>query len=278
MNIQQAAILATLNISQWTARKYDKKASLQVELANNAKDAGRFNKILVAKESLEEISKVATASRSYHYMMTLAWDDNGPRLLPASLFTQYTTAIGEFKRNFRSAVDRFVRDYPALKTDARTRLGSMYEPTDYPPVEDIRERFAIEVSMDPIANPNDFRIQLNKGYIDELQRDLEERLTDRQKGAVMECWNRVRDVVGRIHERLSDDEAVFRDSLINNARELVGILPGLNFTNDSELEDVRLEVEKILVHPDRLRQDKDLRSETAEKAAAILAKLPKLGA
>lgn len=277
MNIQQAAILAALNISQWTARKYDKKASKEVEASHNAKDAGRFNKLLVAKEALEDIAKVATAARSYHYKMTLAWDDNGSRLLPASLFTPYTTRIGEFKRDFRTAVDRFVRDYPVLKDDARTRLGTMYDPMDYPAVDDIRERFSMEVSMDPIANASDFRIQLNKGYIDELQRDLEDRLTNRQKGAVMECWNRLREVVGHMHTKLSDEEAVFRDSLINNARELVSILPGLNFTQDSELESVRQEVENMLVAPERLREDKGLRSETAEKAAAILAKLPKLG-
>jgi hypothetical protein len=274
--IQDAAMLATLNISQWTARKYDKKVSSEVEKAHSAKDAGRFNKMLIAKEALEDIAKIAGAARTFHYKLTLAWDDNGPRLLPASMFMQYGEKLRDFKSQYKNAVDRFVRDYPALKNDAITRLGTMYNPLDYPDVSEIARKFSMEVTIDPIARADDFRVQLNEGYVKEIKREMEQRLNERQKVAVQGCWERVRDVVAHMHERLSDEEAVFRDSLINNARELVDLLPGLNFMNDPELELIRTEVDRMLVDPGRLREDKGLRNETAQKAADILARLPKL--
>lgn len=270
--IQQSAMLAALNISQWTARKYDKKVSVEVEQKHAAKDAGRYNKLLVAKEALEAISKVATAARSYHYKMTLPWGDNGERLLPATLFEEYTNNIGDYRDTFNKRVNEFVRDYPDLKQDAIRRLGSMYDPQDYPPVEDIAGRFGMRVDFSPVPVANDFRVNLNQDYVERIQLDIETRLVNRQNEAMKHCWQRVREVVGHIHERLVDKDKTFRDSLISNAEELLMILPALNITNDPELTRVAQEVKTLLVAPERLRQDEGLRSSTAERAAQILSK------
>jgi hypothetical protein len=270
--LNNSAMLAQLNISQWTARKYDKKASLDVERANNAKDAGRYNKVLVAKESLEAITKTATACRTTHYKMTLPWGDNGERLLPATLFEKYTNAIRDHRTEFDRHVRDFVRDYPQLKVDAINRLGGMYEPTDYPPVDDIVGRFSIAVEFTPVPVANDFRVNLNADYIDTIKRDIEQRMVGRQKEAMKNAWSRMREVVSHIHERLADKDKTFRDSLISNAEELLEILPALNIANDPDLAAAAEEVKELLVHPDRLRQDVTLRSQTADRAADILAR------
>ena len=47
MKLSDKALLVQLSISQWTARKYDKRATEQVNNANNAAmTAGRYNKSL----------------------------------------------------------------------------------------------------------------------------------------------------------------------------------------------------------------------------------------
>lgn len=270
--LQNSAMLASLNISQWTARKYDKKVSVQVEQQHQAKDAGRYNKMLVGKEALEAIQKVATAARAYHYKMTLPWGDNGERLLPATLFQAYAGAISDYRNTFEARVREFVRDYPQLKVDAIKRLGSMYEAQDYPPVEEIASRFSIQVDFSPVPVANDFRVNLNEDYVERIKSDIEHRLVSRQQEAMRHCWQRVREVVSHIHERLADKDKTFRDSLIGNAEELLDLLPALNITGDAELARVADEVKTLLVAPDRLRQDEVLRSETAQKAAEILGK------
>lgn len=270
--LHHSAMLAALNISQWTARKYDKKVSGEVERSHNAKDAGRFNKILVAKESLESITKIATAARTYHYKLTLPWGDNGERLLPATLFEEYTKSLQGYRVEFEARVRDFVRDYPQLKQDALQRLGSMYDAMDYPPVTDIVGRFDMRVDFSPVPVANDFRVNLNEQYVDSIKSEIEARMVDRQREAMKHCWQRVREVVSHIHERLADKDKTFRDSLIVNARELLDILPALNITNDLELARAAEEVRTLLVAPERLRQDETLRSDVAERAAAILAK------
>ena len=67
------AMLVELTIRQWTARKHDKSASNTVKNAHQvAGDGGKYNKLLIAKEALERINRVANELRRTHYRFT-AW-------------------------------------------------------------------------------------------------------------------------------------------------------------------------------------------------------------
>lgn len=272
--LQNSAMLATLTISQWTNRKHDKSVSKEVEQQHQAKDAGRYNKMLIDKAALDPISKIASAARMYHYKVTLPWGDNGDRLLPATLFMPYTDTMRQYKNEFAARVATFVRDYPLLVNDARTRLGTMYDAMDYPLASDIADKFAIETEFTPIPTAADFRVNLNQEYVDSIKTDITQKMAARQADAVKHCWQRIREVVEHLEERLSDKDKTFRDSLISNAVELIDILPALNITGDTELERTAAEVKAILVAPERLRADEGLRADTAARAAAILASLP----
>lgn len=272
-SLQDRAMLVTLNISKWTNRKHDKSVSTEVERAHAAKDAGRYSKQLIDKSALEPIGKIASAARDYHYKVTLPWGDNGDRLLPSSLFLDHADQMRLFKDEFNSRVRDFVRAYPALVQSARQRLGTMYEPSDYPMSHEIADKFGIETRVTPVASASDFRVNLNQEYVDHIKEGIERDANERQVQAVKHCYGRVRDVVSKIQERLADKDAVFRDSLIENARELVKVLPHLNVTGDPELIVIQNEVETMLVSPDTLRNDPDRRSATAAKAADILSRM-----
>jgi hypothetical protein len=89
-----------------------------------------------------------------------------------------------------------------------------------------------------------------------------------------DVWQRLFDKVQHIAAKCSDPSAIFRDTMIENAREICEVLPRLNFMDDPQLEALRLEVEsQLLVHPDRLRTDPVLRSDTAAKAREIMDKM-----
>ena len=76
-------------------------------------------------------------------------------------------------------------------------------------------------------------------------------------------------------EKLADPKAIFRDTMIENTRELCALLPRLNFADDPNLEAMRQEVEQSLAgnHPDALRNDPDLRRDKAAEAKAIMDKM-----
>jgi hypothetical protein len=72
-------------------------------------------------------------------------------------------------------------------------------------------------------------------------------------------------------EKLADPKAIFRDSMLENTREICALLPRLNFTDDPNLEAMRQQVEaSLLKHPEALRNDPDLRHDTAVEAKKIM--------
>lgn len=272
MTIYECSMLANLTIHQWTARRHDRNATQQVDKANGANDAGRYNKLLVDKAALEPITKAANALRLKHYEMTLPWGDNGDRLLPSSLFMDYTQATRELEQVFTTAVGNFVRDYPVLIQDARKRLGALYEPGDYPPVSQIQSRFGVHIGFAPVAQANDFRVDVGEEHVQRIREAITKQSEQRLNDAMKECWQRVREVLERYAARMSDEKGRVYDSMRENAVLLVKLLPSLNVTNDPELARVAKEIEThLLPHSTaKLRNNAVARQTVAEAANDIM--------
>jgi hypothetical protein len=186
---------------------------------------------------------------------------------------EFSQTMGQFRSEFDSRVRDFIAEYPQLIQEARQRLGTLYDPKDYP--ASIHDKFSFPPpAVTPVPSANDFRVNLNSEYVEQIKTDIQKAVEQRQKDSLKQCWERMRDVVSRMTERLGNEKSPIYDSLIENARELIQILPALNLTNDPELTQLAEELDGILVPPDRLRQDKRLRADTAAKADAILRRLP----
>lgn len=275
-NLNSKAMIVTLNVSCWTARKQDKKVSAEVDKAHNARDAGRYNKLLVDKVHLDPLTSFAGQIRNYHYKMTLPWMDNGGRLLPSKLFMEYRNEMDRLKNEYDRLVGDFLREYdPKLINDARVRLGTMYEPEDYPPASDLRNKFGVETDIMPVPDAKDFRVDVADSEIKRIQAEISEKVALRQRQAVAEAWTRVRDTVTTIHTRLSADKPIIRESLIENARELAMILPSLNINDDPVMDSVARGItDNLLVNLWTLRNSSSARQRVAASAQSILNQIP----
>ena len=273
--LQNKALLLTLNCSQWTARKYDKSVSREVESNHQAKDAGRYNKLLVPAASLKPIANMIGKIRDYHESVTLPWMNEGQRVLPAKLYLEYTQQMRGMRDSFNALVDEFYNNYPTLIKEARLKLGTMYDPGEYPPPDVIRGKFDLGFRFEPIPDAADFRVDIDADDVKAIRADITRNISTQQHDALQHCWGRLREVVSKIEERLSDPDAIFRDSLIENARSLIKILPALNLLEDPELEAARTAVEHRLcmISPQRLRDDKAVRAQTAQAASEILQRM-----
>lgn len=96
-------------------------------------------------------------------------------------------------------------------------------------------------------------------------------MKEAEQAALKDVWNRLYERVKHIAEKLADPKAIFRDSMVENAKEICALLPRLNFADDPNLEAMRQQVEaSLLKHPDALRNDPDLRRDTAAEAKKIM--------
>ncbi len=273
--IQSKAMLVDLTIRQWTATKHDKAVSAEVETAHAAKDAGRYNKRLIDKAHLAEINRIANELRKHHYSRTLPWTDKGQRLLPSELFLDYRQDMAKYKADFQAAVSTFIKLYPQLVQDARMRLGTMYQAEDYPQPTDLSALFDITVEFAPVPDANDFRVDVSKETQDEIRQQITDAVSLRQAKMVKECWARMREVVGRIAEQCGKENGVIRDSLIDNARDLVNILGGLNVTANPTIATIEVAIRsKLIVPAAQLRTSPTVRAEVARVAHALLERMP----
>lgn len=276
MNLNDRALLVQLNISQWTARKYDKRATKDVAAMHNATEAaGRYNKALLPmNDYLDNVQKKATQIRTRYYQNTLPWAMDGTQMLPSANYLSFMTDFRKQKSEWEYTVSLFLENYDYMKDQAKRILGSLYVESDYPSELEVQTKFKMDMAVFPVPS-TDFRVQLSNDELNHIRGDLEARLATAQQTAVREVWDRLFDKVKHIADKLADPSAIFRDSMLENAREICDLLPRLNFTDDPNLEMMRAEVEAKLAshHPDALRNNLDLRQDTALEAADIMKRM-----
>jgi hypothetical protein len=275
MSLNEKAMLVHLNISFWTARKYDRKVSLEIERQYNADKAGRYNKILIANEHLANIKKIISAARNFHYENTLPWNDNGGRLLPAANYFNYVKAMQEYRVQFEKEISNFIQVYPSLKQEARSRLNGLFNETDYPDMVTLKDKYAFTSLVTPVPEANDFRVKLNSSEVDSIRKSIEDQVKDSTREAMRDLWQRLYKVVSHMVERLSDPENKFKNSLVNNITDLCELLPKLNVTGDPHLNATLKQVkDKLTLHDSQtLRDDETARNNTAMQAQQILDKM-----
>lgn len=269
--LKEKAILVSLEIKQWTARKFDRKVTEEVNEHHNAKDAGRFNKLLIASEHLQNITKAVTEIRDYHYTATLPWNNEGTRLLASELYFDYTAKIGQLKDKYEEAVSKFVTGYPAMIEEAKVKLNGLFNPDDYP--SDVSDRFGIRTSFMPVPDSSDLRVNVGLEEVDRLKVDIAKEINDRFASAQRDIYVRVSEHLKRMHEKLSDKKGIFRDSLFNNLLEMVELLPKLNIAGDKNIAEVCEELRSLYCDPDTIRKNVRKRKETADQVNSILGKL-----
>ena len=279
-NIATRAMLVRLSVTSWTARRFDRKASEKATDASKAdKEAGRFNKHLLAgAKQHADIIKAAGAARTVHYTQTLPWGDDNWRLLPTANYFTYMEAMRAVKQPWASAVSEFVDAYPRLRDESELKLGAMWNADEYPPAADVKERFTWSIEVAPVPAEGDLRVDLPADICAQLEAVSVHLLQDPVKEAMADVWQRLRDSVARIKARTTDDaekdrRSPIRDTLIEQAREMVDVLGRLNVSRDTDLDLMRDRVLRDLagIDVESLRTDPDLRADTAKRADAILA-------
>lgn len=301
------AILVGLRLSSWSARKFDKNVTKDVTEARGASaDAGRWNKNLLpgsevevpqtpakkkkAKDAADAVNKSNShaklmahlaAFRVWHYEQTLPWSDDGWRVLPVANHKNYTDGAREWLATAEALLAEFVADYPHLKALAKRLLNGDFREAEYP--ENIRDKFKFGIDWNRVPETGDWRVSLPASEIAAIASSIETQVKSGLQAAQDGAVKRLYEVLAKIHERLSgaDDNRktgnkTFRDTLIENARQVCDVLKYLNVADDPELERFRRETALLAMsEPETLRDSAAVRTETANRAQSILEDMAK---
>jgi hypothetical protein len=253
---------------------------------------GKYNKKLLGKDALADIKRIAGEARQKHYARTLAWTDDGYRILSSSGYFAYNQEIMALKAQYDAAVQSFLTGYPEYVKDARVRLNGLFRDEDYPTLRQLEQKFGFDIAVVPMPDAADFRVDLGTAETARIKADIQASVDATVHNAMKEVWSRVHDAISHMAERLKaytvDSNGKvqnhFRDTLVSNINELLDLLPTLNLTRDGNLDaiaaDIRNKImtytvagQEFAVTPDVLRDSGVVRDRIAKQADAILSQM-----
>ncbi len=254
MNLTHDAMLVSLRINSWSGRLYDRQASQQVAVHNDADtNAGRYNKRLLPKQAFAALAATMNNARTSHNANTLPWDDQGGRLLTVANYDRYTAALDSLVERMVRERARFIEDYDDYVDQARLDLGRLFRLEDYPGTEALHGKFAIRYRIVPVptratswptwprARPSG-----SGGTSSNRSGPASTMLSAISTGA----WARRSSVSANACARTrTASRWCSATSLIENIRELVDVVPRLNIFADDDLTMLCREVkEKVRRH------------------------------
>lgn len=270
MEIQKKGIIVSFSASQWTARKLDKTVTHDVNSSYGASaDAGRYNKLLVQKDKTNAIAQIVNEARAYHYKNTLCWSDNNERLLSTDLYMDYVQEMSRLQNKFATEVDVFLKEYNDIIENEKVRLSNLFNRNDYPSMDNLERKFNFSFIFMPVPE-TDMRVSLNNIEIEKIRKQVEAHIENMTLTAMRDIWQRIKDVLVTMRDKLSDTDSIYRDSLFTNVQELVDMLPKFNVTNNKEIAAITKEMQQIKIEPQLNRDSIPIRQQTVEQVDSIL--------
>lgn len=271
--ITERAMLISLSIGYWTGKTSDDSIVDEISASHQTeKDVHDYRRRLVKAEALKEFKGVRSRARDYLKDKTSPWIDGGTRILASPLYMEVMKKMHAFKAEWDTAVAEFVRKFPSLLAEEKKRQGSLYRVEDYPSIDSLRRKFSWEQRVFPIPSNKDWRVDMGD-QTESIKKQIDDAVRDAIQLATKDLWQRLHDVVKKLAEKMAEADPTFRDSIIENIRELVAILPQMNVADDPKLEAMRHQVDEELakLNPAELREDPKARKKTKDAADKLLA-------
>jgi len=274
-----SSILVDLSVSVWVGRKLDKKNTKKIVSDNNAttRDAALVTKKLFADNKLlEEVSRRANKVRTYVDDVTLPWMA-GTKLLPMTAFLNFQQRMAALSDEFYEAVEEFLKDYDIQVSAMAFKLGSLFDRTEYPDADTIRSRCRMSWDFMPLPTAGDFRVDAEQMLCNELQLAYEAALKRKIEDSMESMWQRLKECLDHLMDRLGSTDGknnIFRDSLMQNALELVNLLKDFNIAKDPKMEQARQLLLAAIdgVEPEELRKNENVREDVRKSVSDILSK------
>lgn len=248
--------------------------------AEAAEPFGAEAKFLSAGKKLLDTThpayKAVTAVRgkvqAFWKSLSLPYPEPGIRLIRQDKIDDFDAQMRTFRAELSDAVETLDRHYSELKTTARQRLGSLFNPSDYP--GSLTGLF--EVTWDfPSVEPPDYLQQLNPQLYEQECQRVTQRFDEAVRLAEEAFTAELAKLVSHLTERLSGNDdgraKIFRDSAIENLTEFFERFRQLNVHSNEQLDQLVAQAQRTIrgVDPQALRDNAGLRQHVATEMSRV---------
>jgi hypothetical protein len=114
--------------------------------------------------------------------------------------------MNAYQSNMTTMIDDFYLNYADLIDLAKHHMGDLFNPYDYPSIEELRSKFGFRLVFSPLPEGGDFRLDIPKADMDELGEQYESAFKDRLKDAMREPWEKLHKSLTHISEKLTEED------------------------------------------------------------------------
>jgi hypothetical protein len=204
---------------------------------------------------------------------SLPFPEPGVRLIKHDAVEAFAAQMTDFRTELDDAVANLDRHYAELKQAARERLGSLFNPSDYP--ETLVGLFGMAWDF-PNVEPPDYLVQLSPGLYEAERARVSARFEEAVRLAEQAFLDEFARLVAHLTERISGvgedgQPRVFRDSAVENLSEFFDRFRTLNVRSNDQLDALVVEAQRAVrgVGAQDLRDGEGLRREVATQLARV---------
>ena len=226
------------------------------------------SKFLVDRDCLKPIEQLRGEARNYIYGKSLPFPVPGVLFVPRGMIGEIDKKLEEYQQEFNKQVDEFASHYSVFITQAKDKLGTLYNPTDYP--QNIKQKFGFEWRFLVIDTPGSAGL-LSPELYEREQAKFIQTMDEFQDMAIQTLRSTFAEMIDRVVDRLLENKK-FKDSTIENLKEFLKDFNSLNITNDVELATLVEKCSGIIdnsLNPQDLRDDNKLREHIAKQMQEV---------
>ena len=256
----------------------DQKAQAAEPFGAEGQYLSASKKLLDTKNpEFREVTAVRNRIVSYWKGMTLPYPEPGLRLIRQDQIEAFHNQISDMQGQLQEAVAQLDKHYETLKAAAQERLGSLYNPGDYP--HSLLGMFRVESEF-PSVQPPEYLARLNPQIFEAEKARIAARFDEAVRLAEEAFTSELGKLVGHLIERLSGsgvagDKKVFRDTAVTNLQEFFARFQSLNVHSNAQLDELVATAQKAFqgVTAQDLRDQEGLRKQVSTQMAALTATL-----
>ena len=216
---------------------------------------------------------------------TMPWGHDKMRLVPVKIHAELAGKLETAIADLKDAWDEFIIAYPSLVAASERELGGLFDRSQYPSADRARTLFKVSINYWPLPDPGQFLAEIAKDAADEAKAaiglEIETRLLEGSQDMLRRARETIETMVSKLEKYVpvfeGKVEGVFRDSLIDNVRDMAGLIEKLNLTDNREINEIATKMLRLSAHSAQALRDRtSLRVNAVQSGKELLAKLDNL--
>lgn len=240
----------------------------------------KVNKELLESPELKAIIKADANLRGWLKDRCLPYD-TGFMLLPKGMVDSVAPVLSDYQEVIRpDLVKKFLEAYPLRCEEATQSLGSLHKASEYPSIEEVKEKFYFDYQYLTFATPDAEKFQ---GIAAKADEQFKARLEEASISITILMRETLLGLVDHLKIALEPSKdgkkkRVFASS-ITNIQDFLDTFKARNITQDSDLEAIVADLENM-IHPgfdvDVLKQDESFKTDFHGKLSEITSNLKEI--